>query len=250
MEENLNQEVEEVIENEDANSETETLDEVITETEPEEQKSDEKYVPLGTHLETKKQVKELKKQIRELQEKTLSSDIISYKEAIKKKYLEKGYDEDFADIQAELMAENKAELLKSTKKSDDEIILEDIKDLVELGYKDALEHKTKIIDLIKKGKRLGEEIEAEDAYFIATKNNKSKLRESEIKTQAEQLQANKRRQVESRVVANSSPSSKSNNTLDADDSRELERLQKIFPSQNWDAKKLLDYKNKYPNLFR
>jgi hypothetical protein len=195
-------------------------------------------VPLGKFLEEKKRRRELEKQVREFQEKNSSQESLDKLEKIKNLAKSKGYDDDFAD----LMAEVSKEMLSSVTKVDREEreILEDIQDLSE-EYPEAVKYKKEIVEKIKKYRKVDPDFGVEDALNLI---KPSKIRTNELKTDIEQKQAIARRNVESKKVANSTSSAPNNPyPLDEADKKALEGLQKAQPNSNWTVKKYWERKN-------
>ena len=195
-------------------------------------------VPLGKFLEEKKRRRELEKQVREFQDKNSSQESLDKLEKIKNLAKSKGYDDDFAD----LMAEVSKEMLSSVTKVDREEreILEDIQDLSE-EYPEAVKYKKEIVEKIKKYRKVDPDFGVEDALNLI---KPSKIRTNELKTDIEQKQAIARRNVESKKVANSTSSAPNNPyPLDEADKKALEGLQKAQPNSNWTVKKYWERKN-------
>ena len=222
-------------EGEEQTDEADEPDEPDEEPESEEQKD---KVPIKTHLKIKKKYRELKKQLAEMKEKEQTQDLISYQASKKKKYIDMGYDEEYAESIAEDLSENRALAIQTKTSSEEDIYLEEIKDLELEGFNDALEHKDKIIELIKKGKKLGEDIDVEEAYLMAKRTTKSNVTKREIQTRIEQQEAIKRRKsgVSNKVA--SSASKPKGYGLSAEDKKLLKQMQKDFPDGGWTPKKL------------
>ena len=195
-------------------------------------------VPLGKFLEEKKRRRELEKQVREFQDKNSSQESLDKLEKIKNLAKSKGYDDDFADLMAELSKE----MLSSVTKVDREEreILEDIQDLSE-EYPEAAKYKKEIVEKIKKYRKVDPDFGVEDALNLI---KPSKIRTNELKTDIEQKQAIARRSVENKKVANSTGSAPNNPyPLDESDKKALEGLQKAQPHSNWTVKKYWERKN-------
>lgn len=208
------------------------------------QGTDEEKVPLSTHLEEKKKRKSLEKKIRELEEKELDSSILHEKETIKKKYIDKGYDEDLAVLIADDLINIKSEFKKSKLKEKRNNSFED--DLKELSrqsyYNDALTFKKEIKTKIDEFSKNGIDLSPEDAYQLV----RGKTRIKEFITDTEQKEALRRRSEESssKVPNASSVSPKNPFPLDESDKRALAGLQKLQPASGWTAEKYWKIKNR------
>jgi hypothetical protein len=195
----------------------------------------ENKVPLASLLEEKKKRKELEKRLRALEEKELDSSILDEKLKIKQKYIQKGYDEDFADSLAEDFASLKSELKKSTRK-DQDTLDEDIEDLAsqDVFYSDAMAYKKEIKSKIGEFKKKGHELSVEDAYTLI----RGKTRAKELKEDLEQKEIlSKRGAPKSKTINASSSAPKNPYPLDDADKKALERLQRRQPESSWTAEK-------------
>ena len=230
---------EDSLEEVDEPEEEDEIDESVEESEEQEEEPQEDKVPLKTHLETKKKYRELKKQLQELKEKEQSQDLISYKEQKKKKYIDMGYDAELAEALAEDLAENRGLIGNKKENTEDELILEEIQDLELSGYSDASQYKDKIIDLARKAKKLGEDIDIEDAYLMAKSTTKPTVTRNEIQTRIEQQEAIRRRKSGTVSKKVSSTSSKPKGYgLSSEDMTLLKQLKKDYPDAGWTPKKL------------
>jgi hypothetical protein len=196
----------------------------------------ERSVPEATFLEEKKKRKELERRLREFEEKNVDKDVAIDKANIKKKYVDKGYDEDLAETIAEDMANLRAEFRKSRFSDlDDSTIDDDLKELARDNFfKDASVYKKEISTAISEAKKKGIELSAEDAYFKV----RGKTRLKEYQTEIEQLALLKRKETEEKEIPQSSPKSpKDPYPLDEADKKALEGLQKAMPSAGWTPEK-------------
>lgn len=219
----LNEEVQEEVIDEVVDNET-ASDEV------QEQETN-RSVPLDTFLQQKKRAKEAEKRLRELEEKFLSKEKLEKRENIKAKFKEKGYDDEFADLLADTMESFIP--AESSKRSEDDLLVEEIKDLSEYGgQRDALNYKDEIIKRVKTNG-----LTVEEAYLLA-KRTAPKVYESEVQTQVEQLNAAKRRNAQADKVLNSSSSQTTSVSLNSEERNMLEFLKKTQPFANWTAEKL------------
>jgi len=213
--------IEDVVDNEEVAS-----DEV-----QEQEQQDNKNVPLDTFLQQKKRAKEAEKRLRELEEKFLSKEKLEKREHLKMKFKDKGYDDEFADLLADTMESYIP--AESSKRSEDELLIEEIRDLSEYGgIKDALKYKDEIVKRVKNNG-----LTVEEAYLLASKTA-PKVYESEVKTQVEQLNAAKRRNAQADKVLNSSSSQQTSVSLNSEERSMLEHLRKTQPLANWTAEKL------------
>lgn len=234
MSENVENVVEEeVVENVEENA----PDEVQAEESVEEVVEDEnKSVPLDTFLSTKKRAKEAEKRIRELEEKFLSKERNDKLTNFKNKLREKGYDEDFISIQTE-MYDDLYSSVAQPKSNEDDLLVEEIKDLAEYGGKaDALQYKDKIIEKVKNNG-----LTVEEAYLLASRTA-PKVYQSEVRTQVEQINAAKRRK-NADATLNSSGGGSASVSLNADEKQMLETMRKMYPDRNWTAEKLKKLNN-------
>lgn len=230
-----NQEIiEDVIENENENSNTEIENEEINETSSEK----EDRVPLNKYLQEKKKRREIERRLREIEEKTMSYESKQSVDKFKEKVLENGFGEDVATLFGDLYNEITKSLPKVDKVEHD--ILEDIQDYADENP-EILKYKKEIVDKVKKYRKADPDFSIEDALSLI---KPSKVRYSEIKTDVEQKQAMERRKVEGKKVATSTGSSPKNPyPLDEVDIKALEGLQKMQPDKGWTAEKY--YKSRY-----
>ena len=228
--ENVVEEV--VVENVEKNA----PDEVQAEESVEEVVEDEnKSVPLDTFLSTKKRAKEAEKRIRELEEKFMSKERNDKITSLQNKLREKGYDEDFISIQTEMYDDLYSSL--APKSNEDDLLVEEIKDLAEYGGKaDALQYKDKIIEKVKNNG-----LTVEEAYLLASRTA-PKVYQSEVRTQVEQINAAKRRK-NADATLNSSGGGSASVSLNADEKQMLETMRKMYPDRNWTAEKLKKLNN-------
>lgn len=198
-------------------------------------------VPLKKYLSEKQRRKDIEKRLKDLEEKSIDSDILTYRDKIKKKYLEKDYEEKFAEDFAEELTSIYAELKKTSKKNDDSFIDEEISDLAESDpiYEDASTYKDQIKDLMKKSK-----ISAEEAYIKL----RGKTRLKEMLLNKEQVNAAKRKEVDSKKLPESKGGGKAKDPypLDDKDKKALKQLQETFPNAGWTAEKY--FKKIYKNV--
>lgn len=223
---------EEVVENVEENA----PDEVKAEEPVEEVVEDEnKSVPLDTFLSTKKRAKEAEKRIRELEEKFMSKERNDKITSLQNKLREKGYDEDFISIQTEMYDDLYSSL--APKSNEDDLLVEEIKDLAEYGGKaDALQYKDKIVEKVKNNG-----LTVEEAYLLASRTA-PKVYQSEVRTQVEQINAAKRRK-NADATLNSSGGGSASVSLNADEKQMLETMRKMYPDRNWTAEKLKKLNN-------
>jgi hypothetical protein len=146
---------------------------------------------------------------------------------IVQEYISQGYPEPTAIYHAE-------ERVRQSRENDEvksRLLDLDIRDLTKSDsfFADAMSYKDEIKEKIR---QYG--IGAEEAYMMI----RGPVRTREIMTQQEQLNANKRRQVEHKKVTNSTPAAPQNPyKLDEVDKRALAGLQKAQPEVSWTAEK-------------
>jgi hypothetical protein len=235
-EKNTSEDEEEFDKVEDEGQETELDEEQETETDDTDQQDE--TVPLSTYLDIKNKYKMTKKEYQSLKDKTMDSDLKEYKETTKNKYLKLGYNEDLAEQLAEDLAENRS-LVTKRKDSMEESIIEDIQELKsDPIYSDIDYFKDEIIQKIKETKKKGYDLDIEDAYFIVSKQGKTKAREQrQNDTQREVLNKKKKGAVSTNVATSGSEASKNKYKLDEDDKKALATLQRMQPDSKWTPEK-------------
>lgn len=219
------------------NEENQEVEEVQQE-EQEVLEQKEESVPLKKYLSEKQRRKEIEKKLREIEDKSIDTEIINKRNALKDKYIKAGYDEELSNMLAEDMTAVLSEAKKVAKKDADATFKEDIFDLAESDsfYEDATAYETQLIPLMKKG------FTAEEAYIKLRGN----ARMREVMLNKEQVSAVKRKEIESKKVATST-SSKANNPypLDDRDKKALKQLQESFPDAGWTSEKYYNKMKKY-----
>jgi len=228
----MNENLENIQEEEIINDEEVTTPDEVGEVSEVEDEKDSKSVPLDTFLQQKKRAKEAEKRIRELEEKFLSKERNEKLSKIRNKFKEKGYDDDFIDLQTEIY-DDLYSTLAQPKSNENDLLVEEIRDLAEYGgYKDALQHKDKIIEKVKNNG-----LTVEEAYLLASRTA-PKVYQNEIRTQAEQLNAAKRRSLSADKVLNSSGTKAESISLNNEEREMLEFLKRTQPNNNWTAERL------------
>jgi hypothetical protein len=204
-----------------------------------EQEQEEQKIPLKKFLEEKSRRKELEKRFKELEIQHLSSKQKEQALDIEEYIKQEGYDETFAKVQSKVF--NKIMDLVPKPNHEDDFIKEEIEDLAETEPS-ILKYKKQIIERIKKFKKVGEDLSVEEAYSHLKPS--SKIRESELKTHVEQVNAVARRNAENKKQIASTPSSpKDSYPLDDNDKKALEGLKKMQPDNGWNEEKY--YKSRY-----
>jgi hypothetical protein len=193
-------------------------------------------VPLSVHLQTKKELKELKKRLRESEERDIDNDLKNTREQIIRKYTEKGYDEELANMLADDIVGIKSEVKKSKLNNiDDSTLDEELADLSkDKFFEDAPTFKKDIQARVSEYKKKGIELSVEDAYISLRGKNRLK----EIQTDIEQKASLKRREGEEKQVPSSTSAAPKNPyPLDDADKKALEGLQKAQPNGGWTPEK-------------
>lgn len=199
-------------------------------------------VPLNTFLEEKKKRKELEKRLRQLEEKELDVEILTERQKIKQKYVDRGYQEDLADLIAEDYSNLKGELKRSTLSKKDHLD-EDIEDLARDDfYSDAVSFQKEIKAKVKEFKN----ISVEDAYNLV---RNPKIKYKELNEDSEQKRILKRRNESSNnTILNASASSPKNPyPLDDNDKKALIKLQELQPTTGWTIEKYFNIMKKGVN---
>jgi len=238
----LQKKEEEIISDENLQPDSEELDVESENSTGDSEEQTKKEIPLHTFLEEKRRRKELEKRIREFEQEKMSKDKVDKIEKIRAKAKEKGYDDDLADLLSTVADELYSAIPKSSGKSEDDFIIDEIKDAQEYGgLKDAMKYKDQILSRVKKNG-----LTIEEAYRLESQTKQREL-QSEKKLQDEQIAAAKRRQASGdKAISSSSDSSKTESvTLSAEDRKLLEHLKRTMPSNNWTAEKLVKYKSMY-----
>lgn len=198
----------------------------------------EETVPLKTFLELKNKYKLTKKEYIDLKDRSLDEDLKAYRDKIKSKYVKKGYDEEFADLISEDLAEMRTSL--SNKKNNyDEIILDEIEELKKDPlFSDADEYRHEIINKIKETKKKGYDLDIEDAYLIVSRQGRNRLKEQKVNdTQREVLKRKNKGTGKTNVATSGSSSTAPKYVLDEHDKIALKQLQKMQPDAKWTIEK-------------
>lgn len=234
-EENLQAEEEDQIESESENTEEDSSEEKI-----EKNKSD--YLPVSKYMEEKRRRRQVEEELRKLKAEKMSNEKSSKIERLRNLAKDKGYDDDLADLLGNFADELLSSIPNSAGKSEDDFLVEEIRDAQEYGgLKEAMKYKDQIIARVKKNG-----LTIEEAYRLEV-GNKARELQNEKRTKEEQIAAMKRRQAAGdKVVSAATDSSKSNTaTLNAEDRKLLEHLKRTQPNNNWTAEKFAKYKTMY-----
>lgn len=205
-------------------------------------KEDKDSVPLATFLEQKKKFKALEKKIAEMEDAKFEESIKTKKNQIKKKWLDKEFDEATAEAIAEEMAAVYEEF-GNVRKSKQELILDtEIEELSsDSFYSDIKEYKEQIKNKIRSFKKAGVDLDVKDAYLMTVGVN-TKLKESKIDAEVKaSVKGTNQITSKNSNVATSTGSTKSKYNLSTQDLKNLKRLQKVQPDAKWDAKKYYEY---------
>ena len=206
--------------------------EVETDEEEETEKSD-NLVPLAKLLETKRQLKELKKENYKYRSQEEEKGKASRIERIRNIALQKGVDQESADIFAEIASE----LYKAIPETDMETleISDEVDDYIE-SNPSAKKLKKEIVDRLKKFRKVDADFTPEEA-FRSIKPTKT---DRELTVESEQKELLARRSTGSgskEPPVASSANMKPKYPLDADEKRIIAGLQKAHPDAGWNAEK-------------
>lgn len=232
-------ETNEVLDNQVTEPEVEQINQEVTEnTEGTTTQND--VVPLKTHLETKKQMKDLKRELAKLKETQYTNESLAYRDKVEKKYIEAGYEESLAKMIAEDLA-NVRDLATTKKQSYiEDSIDEDIQDLAGTDeyYSDAIDYANSIKAKIEDFKKKGVELDVADAYALVVNPRQKARRNNDLDSQREILN-NKKSGVTGGTNVPTASSSKPTTQykLDADDKKALANLQRMQPGANWTPEK-------------
>jgi hypothetical protein len=199
----------------------------------------EEKIPLRVYLELKKKHKEAKKKLREHQEKELDSEVKEFRDEVYQEWIDKGYEPDMAETLANQLVKIKNDFIGTKKKSLEDSIDEEIKDLSESDdfFNDAEEYTNEIKKKIREYKKQGVKLSAEQAYLQVV-NVKTKVKE--YKTKQEQLIANSKSKGKSKQAIVSQPSSKSkSHRLSDDEKKTLNLLRQNQPDAGWTEEKYI-----------
>lgn len=193
----------------------------------EESKPKSKDVPLSRFLEEKQKRKELEKRLRNYENNEL-------KGKFKEKWLGKGFEDDYAEEQANIEYRIHLQDQKLREMEIDSEISDLAKD--DDYFADAISYKSEI-----KAKMKEKNLSAEEAYLILRK----KSRDRELATDNEQKEILRKRSdgVKQNNLTSSSASPKNPYPLDAADKKALAGLQRMQPDAGWTAEKF--YKSRY-----
>lgn len=242
---NTNQETLETqdsLENEEENlNETENED-LESELEDEEQEDlgQEDTVPLKAHLETKRKLREAKLKLEELEAAAYTEKVRAKRDAVKQKWLSKGYDDETASMMADDIAEVYGEISDIKTSRQESVIDEEIAELAEDEfYSNIMSYKNEIKNKIKRFRNVGENLTVEEAYLMVV-GPRTKYRESNLKQQQKAIITNKKKGVaasKNNVATAASSGSKNQYPLDATDRKALAGLKKAQPLVGWTEKK-------------
>jgi hypothetical protein len=198
-------------------------------------------IPLHTFLDEKRRRKELEKRVREFEQEKMSKDKVEKIEKIRSKVKEKGYDDDFADLLGAITDELYSAIPKSSGKSEDDFLIDEIRDAQDYGgLKDAIKYKDQIIARMKKNG-----LTVEEAYRLEVGSKQRELN-SEKRTQEEQIAAMKRRQAAGdKAVSSASDSSKTSYSLTAEEKKEFEAMKKLRPDRELTVEKFKKLRSMY-----
>lgn len=214
--------------------------------EPEDNGSEETtpdMVPLKTLLDVKRQLKETKYKLADYESKQHSQENIAYRDSIKKKYLDNGYEENLANLIADDLASLREISANRKIENEYDILDDEISYLAKTDefYADAVDYQDDIKGKIKEFKKKGVDLSIEDAYVL-TVNHKRKNRENrenrETSTQREILKnKNSGATGGTNVPTAGGTGIKQQYNLDSDDKKALAKLQRLQPGAKWTAEK-------------
>lgn len=228
----------------------EPLEDNIEEPEMEEDESTEEYseepqddtVPLKSHLEVKKKLREAKMRLEELEAKEYSEKIRIKRETVKNKWLSKGFDDDTASLMADEIAGVYEEIGAARQSHKESIVDEEIEELSEDDfYSDIKTYKKEIKNKINRFKKAGEDITVEEAYLMVV-GPRTKYRDTSIRTKQKEILNNKKNGTASKLNVKTAASSNAKNLypLDPVDKKALVGLKKAQPEANWTEKKYFE----------
>jgi hypothetical protein len=195
-------------------------------------------VPLKTFLELKSELKEMKRKQAEFEDTKLSESTRTYREKVKQKWIDRGYDEEMAKAMAEDLTEVLATLHAGSETNTDRLIKSEVEELSAIDeFSDIGSYKDRILDTIKKGKTAGLDIGVEQAYFMLAGN--AKLKEIRNKETVINRIKNTTKGKSELPTGQSNPK-ETQYKLDTDDKKALAGLQKMQPDMNWTAKKYME----------
>ncbi|HAK12829.1 MAG TPA: hypothetical protein DCO78_13460 [Chitinophagaceae bacterium] len=205
-------------------------------------------VPLRTHLETKKKLREVKSRLEELEAKEYSEKVRAKRESVRLKWLNKGYDDEVASMMADDIASIYEEIGAEKTARRNSVVDEEIDELSSDDfYSDIKTYSKQIKDKISQFKKVGEDLSVEDAYFMVV-NPRTKLRETNLKEQQKNIINNKKQGTASKsnVPTAASKAAKNPYPLDPTDKKALAGLKLAQPEAKWDEKKYYEmyYGNK------
>jgi len=186
----------------------------------------EESIPKSVALQWKKESKELKRKLREFEEKQLEQEQKNKTDKIRSLVIEKGYDEEMADVFSKVASE----LFSSMPKTDflEAEILEDLEE-----YPELLKHKKEIIEKVKTYRKVDPKFSVEDAAkLLGTKKS-----QQDIETEIEQRQAMARRNTEGKQPTTSSAGPAAKSKLTDDEKRIVKRMQEEHPDAGWTEEK-------------
>jgi hypothetical protein len=237
QEEDLVEEVEEVeeISDDELYGKDESEEENIAFTTDDEEINEKsgKVVPLAKLIELKGQLKELKKENYKYRVQEEEKGKASRIDRIRKIALERGVDDDSADIFAEIASE----LYKAIPETDMETleISDEVDDFIETTPS-AKKLKKEIVERLKKFRKVDADFTPEEAYrsIKPTKTDRELGLESE---QKELLQKRSIAKGDKEPPATSSASMKAKYPLTPDEKRIIAGLQRVHPDSGWNAEK-------------
>jgi hypothetical protein len=192
-------------------------------------------VPLKTFLEMKNELKELKRKQAELEDTKVSESTRAYREKMKQKWIDRGYDEEMAKAMADDLTEVVSTLHAGAESNTDRLLKAEVDELSATDdFNDIGSYKDRIVDTIKKGKTAGLEISVEQAYLMMAGKNKLK----EIRNKETVInRINNTNKGTGEIPTGQGEKPDNRYQLDADDKKALAQLQKFQPDYGWTAKK-------------
>ena len=211
-------------------TEEEVVDEVVDEVVVDDEVDLDKYIPKETALVWKRQLKDAKKTIADYDNKAIEMEQVDRIKAIRTKALERGMDDDTADV----LSEFASELLKSLPKTDliSQEVEDEIDDLKEI-YPGIKSKKAELVETVKLYRKANKGFSVEDAYKLI--GGKKSVRE--LKLEIEQSNAIGKDNIEPHPQSGN-PIKKS--LLDEDERRILKEMQRNHPDRGWTEKKYND----------
>lgn len=209
-----------------------------------EQKDD--TVPLKTHLEVKRQNKQFKQKLKELESLRYDRDTLEYKSKIRQEYLDAGYEEGFAELQARHLADIRETAMAKKQNEYEDDFDQEVQELAESDefFADAVDQKDKILAKIKDFEKKGVELSIEDAYVLVV-NTRRRIKDVSVNRQQREILKGKGAGGKGSNVPTAGATKLTGSyKLSPEDRKALAGLQKMQPDAKWTEEKY--YKTIHP----